>query len=318
MRRAGWAALIFKAVIIVGVWPLDGGAAVFETTNDPRPQRFAGRCLSFSAAVSVGSWAGLNEPIVAWRHVSRAVWDRLTLGAKTDPMLSLEEVEVINVSVNPEVGIAVQDGSPFTRRIEATLFNLVSLPRLDWGGEIDAPLDVDAVDRIRRQFVDNRGAETFSRDNRRAFAGVQKSYVGNGIALISNVDCYNREIRQLAADGRGSGLLGGLGSFDGRIGRADADNYRDNKAKDCQRARDELRLGPIGLLYCRFRYAPLLAQISIVAVFGLLTYGPIGFAIASTSPPKRGIKLSLFRIYIAVGVFFGLVSYGFVFVGPLL
>lgn len=90
--------------------------------------------------------------------------------------------------------------------------------------------------------------------------------------------------------------------------RYEQSNYSENVG-------NELRESPSRGLFCRFRRTPLLTQIGIIAILGMLTYVPIGIWAIGRPPPEPSIKRSFGFLWIGLG--FGVLTYVGLIVGPL-
>lgn len=129
------------------------------------------------------------------------------------------------------------------------------------------------------------------------------SFYENKICLL-HINRSSFEVRDVL-----NSSFGGSGGFSS----VDHSSYKPDDGKNIG---DELRERPSRGLFCRFRRAPLLTQIGIITVLGILTYGPIGFWAAGGLAPKPSVKSRLGFLWVGLG--FGVLTYGALIVGPLL
>src|SRR5690606_12477099 len=106
--------------------------------------------------------------------------------------------------------------------------------------------------------------------------------------------------------------VSGAPTGNGRPGGNDYGSYQPN---DTESACNRLPVSDLGLALCRFRNAPLLAQIGMVLVAGLLTYVPIMLGATILILPERGRRISVAWGLLGFGLICGAVTYGVILFG---
>lgn len=153
---------------------------------------------------------------------------------------------------------------------------------------------------FERQFWDGRMTVVifeYPKDGCRSYE--QPGAELNNCVLASDVDRFFRR-------------FSGATSGDGRPGGNDYGSYQSN---DTESACNRLPVSDLGLALCRFRNAPLLAQIGMILVAGLLTYVPIMLGATILILPERGRRISVAWGLLGFGLICGAVTYGVIFFG---